>query len=375
MIYLDNAATGGFKPSQVIDVAVSVIKFLNANPGRSGHRLSKTASEYVYSCRKKLAEFFGAENPSRVIFTKNCTESLNIAIHGGIKKGRVLTSMLEHNSVLRPLNTLKEKGVISLTVIKPKNNRFITLEDILNYYSQDVSAVCLNAVSNVTGEECNLYEIGNFLKDKDSLFIVDGAQAGGHARLSVKDQNIDMLCLAGHKGLYSIQGVGALILSQRANPTAVYQGGTGTESFNPYQPDCFPEKLESGTLNLPAICSLEEGVRYVEKNIEYVGNYLLNTTAYLISQLEKVEGIKVYSTPNKYGIVSFEIDGVPSSDVAEILSSNYDIAVRAGYHCAPLVHKMLKTENDGLVRSSIGIHNTRRELNALIFAVKEISSL
>ncbi len=375
MIYLDNAATGGFKPSQVIDVAVSVIKFLNANPGRSGHRLSKTAGEYVYSCRKKLASFFGAETPSRVIFTKNCTESLNIAIHGGIKKGRVLTSTLEHNSALRPLNTLNQKGIISLTVIKPKNNRFITLEDITKNYSSDVSAVCLNAVSNVTGEESEIYSIGNFLKNKNSLFIVDGAQAGGHTHLNVKDHHIDMLCLAGHKGLYSIQGVGALILSNRANPTEVYQGGTGTESFNPYQPDCYPEKLESGTLNLPAICSLEEGVRYVEKNIDYIGNHLTDATSYLISNLEKMNNIKVYSRPNKYGIVSFEVHGVPSSDVAEILSSKYDIAVRAGYHCAPLVHKMLGTENDGLVRSSIGMHNTRRELNALILAMKEISSL
>lgn len=375
MIYLDNAATGGFKPSQVIDTAVSVIKFLNANPGRSGHRLSKTAQEYVYSCRKKVAEFFGAENPSRVIFTKNCTESLNIAIHGGIKKGRVLTSALEHNSVLRPLNTLNSKGIISLTVIKPKNNRYISVEDIMENYSPDVSAVCLNAVSNVTGESSNLNLIGDFLKDKDALFIVDGAQAGGHTHLSVKEQNIDMLCLAGHKGLYSIQGVGVLILSSRANPTAIFQGGTGTESFNPFQPDCYPERLESGTLNLPAICSLEEGVRYVEKNIEYIGNHLLDETSYLISQLNKINRVKVYSTPNKYGIVSFEIEGVPSSDVAEILSSKYDIAVRAGYHCAPLVHKMLNTENDGLVRSSIGMHNTRRELNALIVAIKEISSL
>ncbi|MBE5744374.1 MAG: aminotransferase class V-fold PLP-dependent enzyme [Clostridiales bacterium] len=375
MIYFDNAATGGFKPSQVIDTAVSIIKFLNANPGRSGHRLSKTAGEYVYSCRKKLAEFFGAPSPSRVIFTKNCTESLNIAIHGSIKGGRVLTSTLEHNSVLRPLFTLQEKGVISLTVIKPSNDRFITLDDVKKHYSNDVSAVCLNAVSNVTGEECDLYSIGEFIKDKNSLFIVDGAQAGGHTNLSVKEQNIDMLCLAGHKGLYSIQGVGALILSERANPTAIYQGGTGTESFNPYQPDCYPEKLESGTLNLPAVCSLEEGVRYVEKNIEYIGNHLQSATSYLISHLEKINGVKVYSQPNKYGIVSFEVKNLPSSEVSEILSSKYDIAVRSGYHCAPLVHKMLKTENDGLVRASISLHNTRRELNALILAIREINSL
>lgn len=373
MIYLDNAATGGFKPPCVTDKAYSVIKYLNANSGRSGHRLSKTASDYVYSCRKKLCEFFKAESPSRVIFTKNCTESLNIAIHGSIKGGMVLTSSLEHNSVLRPLFTLEKKGVITLRIIEPLNKRFITLSDIKNNFSSDVSAVCLNAVSNVTGERSQITEIGKFLKDKNALFIVDGAQASGHIELSIEKQNIDLLAVAGHKGLYSIQGVGALILSKNANPDAIYQGGTGTESFNPFQPDCYPEKLEAGTLNLPAICSLEEGVRYAERNMVFSANELLNYTEYLISSLEKIKGVKVYSNKNEFGIVSFAVKNFPSSDVSEILSSKYDIAVRGGFHCAPLIHKMLKTDSDGLVRVSACIHNTKRELNALISAVKEIS--
>ncbi|MBQ3234642.1 MAG: aminotransferase class V-fold PLP-dependent enzyme [Clostridia bacterium] len=374
MIYLDNAATGGYKPASVTETACSVIKYLNANVGRSGHRLSKTASDYVYSCRKKLAEFFGAESPSRVIFTKNCTESLNIAVHGGIKGGKVLTSTLEHNSVLRPLFTLEKEKIITLCVIEPENKRYITLSDIQKHFDNSVTAVCLNAVSNVTGESVNLKEIGGFLKGKNALFIVDGAQAGGHVPLNIKEQNIDMLALAGHKGLNSIQGVGALILSKRANPSAVYQGGTGTESFNTLQPDCYPEKLESGTLNLPAICSLEEGVRYAEKNLSYIGTELYSYTDYLVKNLAMIESVKVYSNPNRFGIVSFKIESFPSAEVAEILSSKYDIAVRGGYHCAPLVHKMLKTEEDGLVRASLCMHNTKRELNLLISAVKEISS-
>ena len=374
MIYLDNAATGGFKPASVTDTAISVIKYLNANVGRSGHRLSKTASDYVYSCRKKLCEFFGAESPSRVIFLKNCTEALNIAIHGGIKGGKVLTSTLEHNSVLRPLFTLEKEGVITLEVLEPENKRFLTANDLSKHYDESVTAVCLNAVSNVTGEKQDIAGIGKFLKDKSALFIVDGAQAGGHIPLNIKELNIDMLAVAGHKGLNSIQGVGALILSSSANPDAVMQGGTGTESFNPFQPDCYPEKLECGTLNLPAICSLEEGVRYAEKNLYYLGTELLSYTDYLVKNLSKIDGVKVYSTKNKFGIVSFSIAGFPSGEVAEILSSKYDIAVRGGYHCAPLVHKMLKTDDDGLVRASVCMHNTKRELNALISAVKEISS-
>lgn len=374
MIYLDNAASGGFKPSNVIDTAVSVIKYLNTNTGRSSHRLSQTASSYVYSCRKKVADFFKAQNLSRVIFTKNCTEALNLAIHGGITGGKVLTTALEHNSVLRPLYTLEKRGVITLEIIVPENNKFITQNDIKKHYSKDVSAVVVNASSNVTGESANLYEIGSFLKNKKALFIVDGAQAGGHIPISVTDFNIDMLALAGHKGLYSIQGIGVLIISDKVNVSPIIEGGTGTESFNPYQPDVYPEKLESGTLNLPAICSLEEGIRYIENSLQYVGSYLNELTEYLTSKLSKINGVNLYSLKNPVGIVSFSIDNFPSSEVAEILSQKYDIAVRGGFHCAPLIHKMLKTDDGGLVRASLSPHNTKREVNALVFAVKEIAN-
>lgn len=374
MIYLDNAATGGFKPSNVIDTAVSVIKYLNANTGRSTHRLAQTASTYVYSCRKRVAEFFGATDPSRVIFTKNCTEALNIAIHGGIKGGRVLTTVFEHNSVLRPLFTLEKQGVIKLDIISPSNKKFITAEDVKNRYSGDVTAVVINASSNVTGASAEVELIGEFLKNKKALYIVDGAQAGGHIPLNVKDFNVDLLALAGHKGLYSIQGIGVLITSTKVDLTPLYQGGTGTESFNPYQPDVYPEKLECGTLNLPAICSLEEGIRYVENNLSYVGSYLEDMTDYLIEKLKIINGVKVYSSKNPVGIVSFSINNLPSSEGAEILSDKYDVAVRGGYHCAPLAHKFLKTDDEGLIRASLSPHNTKRELNALLNAVKEIAN-
>lgn len=374
MIYLDNAATGGFKPSSVIDTAVSVIKYLNANTGRSSHRLSQTASSYVFSCRKKVAEFFGANNPSRVIFTKNCTEALNIAIHGGIKGGLVLTTALEHNSVLRPLFTLEKKGIISLKIITPENKKYITLEDIKKHYTSETQAVVINASSNVTGESAEIQSIGGFLKNKKALYIVDGAQAGGHIPIDVDNFNIDMLALAGHKGLYSIQGLGVLIIGEKTKVSPIMQGGTGTESFNPYQPDVYPESLESGTLNLPAICSLEEGIRYIEGSLSYVGNWLEEMTSYLVEKLSIIERVKVFSRKNRVGIVSFLIDGIPSGEVAEILSDRYDIAVRSGFHCAPLVHKMLNTDDGGLIRASLSPHNTKREANALIFAVKEIAN-
>ncbi len=374
MIYLDNAATGGFKPAKVIETAISVIKYLNANTSRSAHALSQTASSYVYSARKKTAEFFGVCNPSRVIFTKNCTEALNIAIHGTIKKGTVLTSTLEHNSVLRPLFTLEKKGVISLKIITPDNRKFLTANDVEKHYFDGVSAVVINSASNVTGEISKIYEIGEFLQNKNAVYIVDGAQAGGHVKLNVKSAHVDALALACHKGLYSIQGLGALLLSDKINVEPLCQGGTGTESFNPYQPDVYPEKLESGTLNLPAICSLEEGLRYIDGNISYVSVRLEEMTEYLCEKLSEIPKVKVYSRKNPVGIVSFSIEGISSGEVSEILSEKYDIAVRGGYHCAPLVHKMLGTQDDGLIRASLSLHNTKREANALISAVKNISN-
>ena len=374
MIYFDNAATGGFKPSSVIETATSIIKYLNANTGRSSHRLSITASEYVYSCRKTTKRVFGVSDPSRVIFTKNCTEALNIAIHGGINGGKVLTTCLEHNSVLRPLYTMQKQGIIELEIIKPKNKKFITASDIEKHYSSEVTAVVVNAASNVTGEVAKIQEIGDFLQGKPTVFIVDGAQAGGHIFLDLEKSNIDMLALACHKGLYSIAGLGLLLLSKRAKITPLYQGGTGTESFNPYQPDVYPERLESGTLNLPAICSLEEGLSYIEKNIPFIKTQLENYTFYLSEKLKTIPGVSVYSGKNPVGIVSFKIEGISSTEVSEILSTKYDIAVRGGYHCAPLVHKMLKTDDDGLVRASLCLHNTKREMNALITAVKEIAN-
>lgn len=375
MIYLDNAATGGFKPISVMETAVNVIRYLSANPGRSGHRLSKTGAEFIYSCRKKLSNFFNNGNVERVVFTKNCTEALNMAILGlDLHKTKVITTVFEHNSVLRPLFSLRDKGLIELTIIEPSNNEYITVDDVSKAYSNDVSLVCINHASNVTGAINDIYKIGDFLREKPAVFLVDGAQSAGHVKINMAKCGIDILCLAGHKGLYSILGSGALVFNDKVNLNAIYKGGTGTESFNPDQPDCYPERLECGTLNLPSICALEEGVRYVENNLDYISEVMLRYTEYVIDKLKTIDGVTVFSKKNEVGIVSFKLDKLSSDEVADILSSKYDVAVRGGFHCAPLIHKFLKTENEGLVRISLSPHNTKRELNALLNAIKEITS-
>ena len=375
MIYLDNAATGGYKPNCVIDKAINVIKYLNVNAGRSGHRLSKTGLEFIYSARKTVSNFFNNNCVEKVIFTKNCSEALNTAILGTVKVGgHVVTTIFEHNSVLRPLYSLKEKGIITLTVVSPQNNKNITASDIQKAITTDTYLVIVNNISNVTGAVNDIESIGNYLKNKNILFMVDGAQSAGHINIDMAKFGINILCVAGHKGLYGIAGSGALIIDSKTDISPTFLGGTGTETFNLSKPFSYPERLEYGTLNLPAICSLDEGVRYICNNLAFISKQLTLSSEYVLDKLNKIDRVKTYSAPNPAGIVAFSIKNHSSIEVAEVLSDKFNIAVRGGFHCAPLVHKFLNTEEDGLVRASISLNNTKRELNALVDAVRYITT-
>ncbi|MBQ3218989.1 MAG: aminotransferase class V-fold PLP-dependent enzyme, partial [Clostridia bacterium] len=303
MIYFDNAATGGFKPRAVTDAAESVLRFLSANPGRSGHRLSVAGAKTVESCRELLSQMFVCE-PDRVIFTKNCTEALNVAIFGSIKSGdHVITTVYEHNSVLRPLFYLKKQGMITLDVVSPNKDKNI-FDAIKERINDKTRVIVTTAVSNVTGEELPIEKIGALAMEKNIIYIVDGAQGGGHIPISVNDSGISLLALAGHKGLYGIMGSGVLILSKTANVSPLIFGGTGSESFNLEQPSAYPERLEAGTLNLPAIAALLEGVRYIKNNLENFSSNLYSATERLILNLNTMKNVNCYSAPNKAGIVS-----------------------------------------------------------------------
>ena len=372
MIYFDNAATGGFKPRSVFDSVETAIRYISANPGRSGHRLAVTGAKAVFDCRNVIAEFFNAE-PERVIFTKNCTEALNTAIFGSLRNGgHVITTVFEHNSVLRPLMHLKNRGNIQLDIISPTPENPL-IRQIEEKICKETYLIVMTAVSNVTGEEMPLLKIGEIAKKHGLLFLVDGAQGGGHIPIDMQKLNISMLALAGHKGLSGIMGSGVLILDKDTDIQPLMMGGTGTESFNLSQPTCYPEKLESGTLNLPAIMALAEGVRYVSKNLTNFSTHLENATTYMIDALSKIEGVKCFSKPNRTGIVSFSINSMSSGEVADILNNDYDIAVRGGLHCAPLTHAFLGTEESGLIRASLAVQNSSHEINHFISAIKNIA--
>lgn len=373
MIYFDNAATGGFKIRAVTDAAETVIKFLSANPGRSGHRLSITGAETVYSTRTIIAEHFSC-SPDRVIFTKNCTEALNVAIFGAVKKGsHVITTVFEHNSVLRPLYHLKKQGVITLDVVSPdKNGTFFS--SVKSRLRPETELIVMTAISNVTGAITDYKKVLDLASLNGVHVLIDGAQGGGHVPLKVREYGISFLALAGHKGLGGIMGSGVLILNDDVDLSPLILGGTGSESYNLSQPSCYPERLESGTLNLPAIAALGEGVKFTMENLKSFSEHLLSYTKHMIDGLNKMPNVTIYSTPNPAGIVSFSVGGKESGDVADILNSNYDVAVRGGLHCAPLTHKFLGTDGSGLVRASLAVQNGTREINYFLRAVNTIAS-
>lgn len=374
MIYLDNAATGGFKPRAVTDAVENVIRYLSANPGRSAHRLSITGANIIYNARSYASKLFNC-NPDRVIFTKNCTEALNQIIFGSLKVGgHVITTIYEHNSILRPLSVLQQQGLITLDIVCPTKEKTI-VQAIKEKINSHTYLVICTAQSNVTGEKLPLKEIGLLCKNNGLLFAVDGAQAGGHISLDVKQNNINFLALAGHKGLYGIMGTGLLIIDQDSDLSPLIMGGTGSESFNLSQPKDYPERLESGTVNLPGIASLKEGLKYVNTNINSFGKILLDYTKTLKDELQKIDGIKIYSCPNEAGIVSFLSLDVAPEVMADILNSEYDVAVRAGLHCAPLIHKHLNTDKTGLVRASLSVQNSVREIAVFVRAVREICAV
>ncbi len=372
MIYFDNAATGGYKPAEVKDSVTQVIKYLSANPARSGHRLALTGAKLISLARKEVSSYFGAENADRVIFTKNCTEALNIALFGIIKDGmKVLTDVFEHNAVLRPLYRLERTGKITLTVLSPESEE--TLTDELIEKGKDYDVIVTISACNVTGKVFDVERLGKAFKGKNKIVVIDGAQGAGHIKYNLAESGINVFCFSGHKGMYGITGSGCLIFDNKTEIEPLIFGGTGTDANAEGMPCSYPEKLEAGTPSLPAIVSLLEGTLYIKENTEYFAGVTETLTDALIKKLSAIEGITLYSKKNKTGVVSFNVYGEDSNLIGDLLNERYDVAVRCGYHCAPLCHEYIGTKDTGTVRASISPHNTVGEINAFVKAVKEIS--
>lgn len=373
MIYFDNAATSFSKPKLVKDAVINALNNYCANPGRSSHALAQQTAMQIFYTREKVAKFFSAARTEDVIFTKNCTEALNIAILGSAKKGgHVITTALEHNSVLRSLFKLKSDGIIELTIIPPNEDGVITSEMFESAVKENTYMIACTHISNVTGVMNDIHKIGSLCKRKKLIFLLDGAQSAGHELIDVTKSNVGLFCFAGHKGLYGITGSGGLIVSNvRLNP--IMFGGTGTFSQETKQPTDIPEGFESGTLATIPIISLGAGVDFVKNNFMMLREKIEYLTRYLIERLSKLKYIKKYYNPkNCHGVVSFNIENINSTLVADELSESYGICVRAGLHCAPLIHEHMKTTYSGAVRVSLSALNSKFEVDELIVALGEI---
>lgn len=372
MIYLDNAATSFVKPKQVKLSVVEALNKYTANPGRSGHFLSQVVAEKVFDARESIKEFFCAQN-YKLIFTKNCTEALNLAIFGMLKKGdHVIATCYEHNSVLRPLEELKNKGV-EVTIM---DCDMCDIEkNLKSKIKLNTKMVITTMVSNVTGEVCDVQAVSNICKEYKIIYLVDGAQASGHMLVNLQSLDVDMYAFAGHKGLLSITGVGGLFVKNGISLKPILYGGTGTSSESLIQPTEFVEGFESGTIPSVSIISLGAGVEFLKKNFFKILEKEQKLNDYLYKKLKNVKNLTLFSKKSSKNVFSFNVLNYDSMQVADYLNEKFGICARAGLHCAPLVHKKLGTLKSGAVRVSIDFNNSYQEIDYLIAALNQISSL
>ena len=373
MIYFDNAATTGKKPSGVIRAVESALKELSSNPGRSGHIPSLKAADAVYSVREKTAEYFGASGAENVVFTLNCTHSINCVIKGVLNKGEhAVTSSLEHNSVIRPL--VKEGTPFDTAYVSLTDDRE-TLREFERKIRPNTRLVICTGASNVLGKTLPIAEIGALCRDRGVLFAVDAAQIAGVMPINMREMNIDYLCVAPHKGLYAPMGIGVLICEKPIENTII-EGGTGTNSAELVQPESLPERLESGTVNVPEIMGLSAGIDYVKGiGIKKIYTHEMKLIRYLYRELSKIDRVQLYAPePKDYAyapVLSFNVYGKTSAEVSQYLNGK-GIAVRGGLHCAPLAHRQIGTLERGAVRISVAAFNTSAEAASLIKAIKQM---
>lgn len=377
MIYLDNAATSFPKPQSVINSMMKAQRDIGANPGRGGHRAAVKAGEIVYSLREELAEMFGGD-AEKTAFTLNCTHALNTAIKGTVAEGdHIIISSLEHNSVLRPVHALAEKGVTySVARVNPfdKGDTLRAFEALIK---PNTKAVVCTAVSNVFGTVLPIEKIGNLCRTRGLTFIVDAAQAAGTMKINMEKMKIDILCMPGHKGLFGPMGTGIIMLGKKAEVSSLVQGGTGSLSLDVNQPQFYPDKLESGTVNLPGLAGLLSGIRFIgnmgtEKAMAQKEKYLCDI---LYEDLKAVKGIRIYDeVKGKSGapLISVNVGNLHSEETAMLLDER-GIAVRSGYHCSYLAHKTYGTTEKGVVRISPGYFTTKKDVKTLVFYLNKIA--
>ena len=376
MIYLDNAATTMHKPKEVIDAVVCAMSSMG-NAGRGANEASLSASRIIYDTREKLCRFFHGENPRQIVFTNNSTESLNIAIKGLLNPGdHVITTMLEHNSVLRPLYEMKEKGV-ELKIIESDTNGRFRLEDMEAAIRPNTKMIVCTNGSNLTGNYVPLKPVGELAKKHDILFVVDASQTAGVFPIDVQDMMIDVLCFTGHKGLLGPQGTGGMYVKEGIKIRPLKTGGSGVQTYSKTHPAEMPTALEAGTLNGHGIAGLHAAMSYLEETgVDHIRAREQELMWRFYEGVKDIPEITIYgdfSTKERCAIVTLNIGEYDSSEVSDALLTEYSISTRPGGHCAPLMHEALGTVEQGAVRFSFSHYNTEEEVDTAIEAVRELA--
>lgn len=375
MIYFDNAATTLHKPHEVIEAVVHAMTTAG-NASRGTHTGSLAASRTVYETRKKIADFFHCSRADHVIFTSNSTQALNIAICGTLGKGdHIISTDLEHNSVLRPLYHLEEQGA-SLTFLSANKKGCIDYDDFKRSIKPNTKAIVCTHASNLTGNVLDIERIGRIAKAHNLLFIVDASQSAGCIEINMETMNIDILCFTGHKGLLGPQGTGGLCIHESVEIRPFKHGGSGIHSYEKGQPQAYPARLEAGTLNSHGIAGLCAAINYINTiTIPVIAKKEQELLWHFYKGICNIPEIHIYGdfdTKERAAILSLNIEGYDSGTVSDLLSQEYDIATRPGAHCAPRMHQALGTTETGAVRFSFSSFNTMEEVETAIQALKEL---
>ena len=376
MIYFDNAATTMQKPACVVQAVAEAMCSLG-NSGRGVHSGALSASRIIYDTRAALAQLFGAESPERIAFTANSTESLNIAIKGVLNPGdHVITTALEHNSVLRPLYEMEDRGV-ELTILPADAMGNILYEDFEKEIRPNTKAIVTTHGSNLTGNLLNIQQIGSIARKHGLIYIVDASQTAGVFPIDVQQMHIDILCFTGHKGLLGPQGTGGIYVREGTEVRPLLSGGSGVQTYLRSHPPQMPTALEAGTLNGHGIAGLGAAIRYLqETGLDVIRGKEQELMRMFYDQVREIPGITVYgdfTARDRCAIVSLNIRDYDSGEVSDALSDRYGIATRPGAHCAPLMHKALGTVQQGAVRFSFSHFNTKEEIEIAVSALQELA--
>jgi cysteine desulfurase/selenocysteine lyase len=380
MIYLDNAATSWPKPPGVARAMVAFLEQAGGNPGRSGHRLSVAAGRVMYDTREALAELFHAEDPLRVILSPNVTYALNLALHGLLSPGdRVVTTGMEHNSVMRPLRSLEATGVEVVVVPCALDGR-VDLQAMSEAVTPGTTVVVVNHASNVVGTIAPIEQIAGMAHRVGALIVVDAAQSAGALPIDVQAMGIDVLAFTGHKSLLGPTGTGGMVIAPQLEPLrfrAIFSGGTGSRSEEEFPPEVFPDRLEPGTPNSVGIAGLGAAVRFLlARGVSDVRRCEVALTQRILSGLARIPGVHTYgpeTAQDRTATVSIRVEGLSVSDVGWRLDQEYEIMARVGLHCAPAAHRTLGTFSEGTVRLAPGIYTTEDEIDETLRAVAAIA--